>query len=136
MAPLSQWRKGLFTREDKFNVHKLCGFPVLAHYAIRIAAVPRDTKNLRFDGSLLTPARKPVLNLATTLGCAAASAAYARAREASATHVVMPFTAALVMMHLHLLLSPLSPLASLPSPLSPLPARLLLPLPALIAPRS
>ena len=56
MAPLSQWRKGLFTREDKFNVHKLCGFPVLAHYAIRIAAVPRDTKNLRFDGSLLTPA--------------------------------------------------------------------------------
>ena len=31
-------------------------------------------------GSLLTPARKPVLNLATTLGCAAASAAYARAR--------------------------------------------------------
>ena len=29
---------------------------------------------------LLTPARKPVLNLATTLGCAAASAAYARAR--------------------------------------------------------
>ena len=57
-------------------------------------------------GSLLTPARKPVLNLATTLGCAAASAAYARAREASATHVVMPFTAALVMMHLHLLLSP------------------------------
>ena len=56
--------------------------------------------------SLLTPGRKPLLNAGSVLGCALAAAAYGRIRPASRAQTAVPFAAALVMLHLHLLVTP------------------------------
>lgn len=49
---LAEWKRGLFTHEDKFNVHKLFGFPVLLHFIMRIFSVPfRPMDDLGFKAS-------------------------------------------------------------------------------------
>jgi len=50
---LSAWRKGLFTHEDPFSVHKTFGLLCLLHFLTRIPYVASD---MRFDASALTPA--------------------------------------------------------------------------------
>ena len=56
-------------------------------------------------GSLLTPGRKPILNAGAVLGCTVAAALYARARPASRAQTALPFASAIVMLHLHLLVT-------------------------------
>jgi hypothetical protein len=39
---LTRARRGLFTHEDPFNVHKMLGFPCLAHFVVRTTSLPRS----------------------------------------------------------------------------------------------
>ena len=39
MAPLSQWRKQLFTQEDPSHVHKILGLAVLASFIWRFSMI-------------------------------------------------------------------------------------------------
>lgn len=56
-------------------------------------------------GSLLDPGRKPVLNAGAVLGCTIAAAVYGRVRPTSRAQTAIPFASALVMLHLHLLIT-------------------------------
>ena len=52
---LAAVRKGLFTHEDVFNVHKMLGFPCLAHFLWRTLSVPfRPFGDMGFDASNFT----------------------------------------------------------------------------------
>ena len=54
---LQQWKRGLFTHEDPFNVHKLFGFPCLLHFILRTLSVPiRPFSDMGFTSSAATPA--------------------------------------------------------------------------------
>lgn len=52
---LGAWRRGLFTHEDTFNVHKILGLPCLVHFMWRTLSVPfRPFGDMGFDASLAT----------------------------------------------------------------------------------
>ena len=54
---LAALRKGLFTHEDTFNVHKMLGLPCLAHFIWRTLSVPfRPFGDMGFDASRFTRA--------------------------------------------------------------------------------
>jgi len=44
----------LFTHEDHYNVHKICGILCLVHFIYRIS-LWFSTKNMQFDSSIITP---------------------------------------------------------------------------------
>jgi len=55
MPDLSKWKRGLFTHEDPFNVHKLLGFPCLVHFIGRTLSLPYNPFNdMGFVASPLT----------------------------------------------------------------------------------
>lgn len=56
-------------------------------------------------GSMLTPGRKPTLNAAAVLGCSAAAAVYGCVRPPSRAQTATPFASALLMLHLHWLIT-------------------------------
>jgi len=45
MPGIAQWKKGLFTHEDSQYLHKVFGFPVLAHILFRLISVFRNPFN-------------------------------------------------------------------------------------------
>ena len=57
-------------------------------------------------GAVQTPGCKPLLNACAVVGCTACAAAFARVRPASRAQTSVPFAAALMMLHLHLLVTP------------------------------
>ena len=51
------WKARLFTHEDPFNVHKVLGFPCLAHFVVRTLSLPRWPLNdMGFTASPATAA--------------------------------------------------------------------------------
>jgi len=52
---LDKWRRGLFTHEDKGNMHKVFGLPCLVHIMFRLASVPfRPFDDMGFRATPLT----------------------------------------------------------------------------------
>ena len=52
---VGQWRRGLFTHEDPFNVHKTLGFPCLIHFIGRTLSLPLSPwSDMGFTDSPLT----------------------------------------------------------------------------------
>jgi len=54
---VARWKRGLFTHEDPFNVHKLLGFPCLLHFVGRTLSLPyRPFSDMFFTSGPETPA--------------------------------------------------------------------------------